>query len=73
MVGVVMLPERAAMIEVPFEEFHAHVNRYRIELGFEEVHRKTDIKYNPATLETILTDREITTWKEEEDDEDSSD
>jgi len=66
------LPERAAMIEVPLEEFHAHVNRYWIELAFEEVHRKTDIKYNQATLETILTDREITTWKEEKDDEEDS-
>ena len=66
------LPERAAMIEVPLDEFHAHVNRYRIELAFEEVHRKTDIKYNQATLETILTDREITTWKEEKDDEEDS-
>lgn len=68
------LPERAAMIEVPLEEFHAHVNRYRIELAFEEVHRKTDIKYNQATLETIFTDREIATWKHEQgDEEDSSD
>lgn len=68
------LPERAAMIEVPLEKFHAHVNRYRIELAFEEVHRKTDIKYNQATLETILTDREIATWKHEQgDEEDSSD
>jgi hypothetical protein len=66
------LPERAAMIEVPLEEFHAHVNRYRIELAFEEVHRKTDIKYNQATLEIILTDREITIWKEEKDDEEDS-
>ncbi|WP_310714495.1 hypothetical protein [Burkholderia multivorans] len=39
--------------------------RYRVELALETVHRKTDITYNPATLETILTERKITTWKKQ--------
>ncbi len=48
-------------LEVPFEELHSHVVLYRGELALEEIHRKTHITYNPATLETILTEREIVT------------
>ncbi|MGC5808189.1 hypothetical protein [Ralstonia pseudosolanacearum] len=55
--------EKAGRVEVPFEELHAYVQRYRLELALEELHRKTDITYNPATIETILTEREVTTWK----------
>ncbi|GAQ30433.1 hypothetical protein K6V18_06585 [Ralstonia insidiosa] len=55
--------ETAGRVEVPFEELHAYVQRYRLELALEELHRKTDITYNPATIETILTEREVTTWK----------
>jgi hypothetical protein len=45
------------------EELYEYTKLYRIELALEEVNRKSDIAYNPATVETILTEREITTWR----------
>ena len=40
-----------------------HLTSYRIELALEEVHRNTDVKYEPATLSDILTNRSVKTWK----------
>lgn len=40
-----------------------HLEAYRLELGLEEVHRGTDLKYEPATLDDILTNRMVTTWR----------
>ncbi len=51
-------------LEVSYEQLHEYVNMYRIELSLELVHRHSDIKYEPASLNLILTDREITTWRE---------
>lgn len=63
---------RSEVMKVPLEEFQQYVERYRFELALEEVQRKTDISYDPATLETILTERDVTTWKKDRTDEDSS-
>ena len=57
-------PGRAAVIEVPIEGLYQYVQRFRMELALEQVHRNTDVKYEPATLETILTEREVKTWRE---------
>jgi hypothetical protein len=45
------------------DELFEYMKRYQIELALETVHRKTEIQYKQATLETILTDREVETWK----------
>jgi hypothetical protein len=65
--------ERGEGIEVPIEDMYNYLQRYRMELALEEVHRKTEVKYNPATIETILTERDIETWKQDEDDEEDQD
>ena len=38
---------------------------YRIELALELVHRRTEVKYEPATMRTIFTNRDVKTWKED--------
>jgi len=35
---------------------------YRIELALEMVHRHTEVRYEPATMLTIFTDRGVRTW-----------
>ncbi len=50
---------------VPWKKLREHMNDYRIELALEMVHRHTDIKYEPATLKTIFTKRDVVTWREE--------
>jgi len=37
-----------------------HLCNYRIELGLEEIRRKTDVSVEPASLEAILTNRTVT-------------
>ncbi|MBN3731864.1 hypothetical protein [Burkholderia sp. Tr-20390] len=46
-------------IEIPFEQMREYFVRYRIELGLEEVRRRTNTNYEPATLDTIFTDRAV--------------
>ncbi len=51
-------------IEVPDEQLQEYVKMYAMELSLEQIHRHTDIKYERASLDLILTDRDIATWKE---------
>ena len=59
--------KRLAMGQAAIDE--AMVQRllsdYRIELALELVHRRTEIKYEPATMRTIFTNRDVKTWKED--------
>lgn len=48
-----------AEIQVSLEELFKHCQHYAIELSLEEVHRKTNVKYEAATLDTILTERRV--------------
>ncbi|WP_155755359.1 hypothetical protein [Burkholderia multivorans] len=57
---------RSTVMELTDDELMKCLVRYRVELALETVHRKTDVTYNPATLETILTERKIITWKKTE-------
>lgn len=41
------------------EELFDYVELYRVELATEELSRKTDFKISPATMENILTNRDI--------------
>ncbi|MBT1070312.1 hypothetical protein [Pelotalea chapellei] len=41
---------------------------FRMEIGLEIVHRRTGIKYGPATLKTILTNRTVKIQKIKQDD-----
>jgi len=52
---------RTAKIE--FETFMEKLSDYRIEIGLETVHRRTDLSYNPATIETIFSNRSVKTWR----------
>jgi len=56
------IPTDAEPVEVSYEELHKYTHLYRAELAFEAVHRNSEITYNPATLDTILTEREILSW-----------
>lgn len=40
------------------------INDFRIELALELAHRKTDVQYELATLETIFTNRDVCTWRD---------
>lgn len=51
-------------LRVSFDELEKRFQDYRIELALEEVHRRTEVKYEPATLETIFSNREVKTWRE---------
>ncbi|MGC3998037.1 MAG: hypothetical protein QM767_11310 [Anaeromyxobacter sp.] len=51
-------------VQVGFGELFEYLQLYRTELLLELLHRNTDLRYEPATLETIFTDREIVTWRE---------
>jgi hypothetical protein len=53
------------VLEVGLEKLQRYAVEYRVELGLEEVHRRTDVKYEAATMHTILTNRDVKTWKAE--------
>lgn len=58
--------KRLAMGQTAIDEpmIQAMLCDYRIELALELVHRRTDVKYEPATMRTIFTHREVRTWRE---------
>jgi hypothetical protein len=51
-------------LNVSHKRLYGYVKMYCIELSLEQIHRRTDIKYEPASLNSILTKRDVTTWKE---------
>ncbi len=56
-------PQTESELEISFDDLARCVDEYRLELGFEEIHRKTDIKYEQASLANIFTNRNVKTWK----------
>lgn len=40
------------------------LNDFRIELALELVHRRTDVHFEAATLQTIFTNRNVSTWRD---------
>jgi len=53
-------------MEIRHEEMREYFVRYRMELALQEVVRNSDVRYEPATLETILTERHVVTWREQQ-------
>lgn len=51
-------------LRVSHEQLEKRCQDYRIELALEEVHRRTEVKYEPATLQTIFSNRDVKTWRE---------
>ena len=47
-------------ITVSQDKLFDHLCDYRIELGLEEIRRKTDLGNEPASLQTIFTNRAVT-------------
>lgn len=45
--------------EISTETLFKYFQEYRIEIALESIRRNTEIKSNPATIETIFTNREI--------------
>jgi hypothetical protein len=54
----------ATSLEVDQDFLWQCLAEYQVELGVEDVHRKTDIKCEPASLATIFTGRRVRTWRE---------
>lgn len=46
-------------IQIPFDELYRYFCDLRIEVSLEIMSRRTDIRAEPATLETIFTGREV--------------
>lgn len=46
-------------ISISMDKLFEHMQDYRIELALEEVRRKTDVSPEPATLESIFTNRSV--------------
>lgn len=46
-------------LAVPLDLLHQHCQKYQTELQLELVRRETDAPLTPATLETILTNRDV--------------
>jgi hypothetical protein len=50
------------LLKVSDEALFEYVQMFMVELGLEIVHRQTKVKYEPATLETLFTERNAATW-----------
>lgn len=46
-------------LSLSFEELLDYFQQYGVELGLESVARKTEVKYDPATIETIFRNRDV--------------
>ena len=46
-------------VSASHDELFDYLCNYRIEIGLEEVRRKTEMELEPATLENILTNRKV--------------
>ena len=55
-------------LDLSCEEMFSRLQDFRIELAFEEVYRRTEVKYEPATLATVFTNRAVKTGREERSD-----
>jgi len=51
-------------IEISQTDLFEYFQRYYIEISLEVVHRNTDMKYEPADMATILTERDVTFRRE---------
>ena len=51
-------------VEISEEELYERFALYRMELALEDVCRHTDVKVEQATLDTILTWRNVFPWQE---------
>ncbi|MEW6116371.1 MAG: hypothetical protein AB1553_05660 [Nitrospirota bacterium] len=53
-------------VMIPYDDLFEYCDSYKIELALEKISRATDIKYEKASLNTILTKRDVRVWKENE-------
>ena len=57
---ILFAKNEGAAISETHDRLFDHLCNYRIELGLEEIRRKTDVSVEPASLEAILTNRTVT-------------
>ncbi|MGY2135229.1 hypothetical protein ACW9I8_01255 [Pseudomonas reactans] len=57
---ILFAKHEGAAISVTHDGLFDHICSYRIELGLEEIRRKTDMDVTPASLKTIFTSRNVT-------------
>ena len=58
-VDILIAKTGAQEVKHSCEELFDYFQQYSIELGLEAVARNTEINYEPATLETIFTHRDV--------------
>ena len=51
--------QNTSQLAVPLDLMHKHCQQYQMELQLELVRRETDAPLTPASLETILTNRDV--------------
>ena len=51
--------------EIELDVLLEKLSEYGAEIGLETVHRRTDMSYIPATIESIFSNRKVTIWKKE--------
>lgn len=57
---ILLAKNKGEAISETYDRLFDHLCNYRIELGLEEIRRKTDMSVEPASLESILTNRQVT-------------
>lgn len=56
---ILFAKEEGEQLAIPVEEMFKYLEYYRVELTLEEVRRKKNIKAEPATIDSIFTNREV--------------
>jgi hypothetical protein len=62
LVAILSVKHGCAPFEVRLGEIEQHLTEFRLELALEGLQRQTDLAYEPATLDTIFTNRDVRTW-----------
>lgn len=60
LINILFAKNGGQVINIPATEIFEYLEYYRLELALEDVRRKTDVQTEPATLESIFTNRKVT-------------
>lgn len=61
---ILMHRNRSDELKIKDDELYEKLGEYLIEIELERMSRNTEIKYKPATLDTIFTDRQVIMWED---------
>ncbi|WP_455231655.1 hypothetical protein [Geopseudomonas aromaticivorans] len=60
LINILFAKNGGQVINIPATEIFECLEYYRLELALEDIRRKTDVQTEPATLESIFTNRKVT-------------